>query len=490
MKLRFPIYAKLLFWFFINLVALAVAGWLVLRGQLRFSLFTESSVTARVEQIAAQLVKELPLLPGPKWGELSQQYSERYGVEFYTCDIQGHLLSGPIKQIPPEVHQRINPGARRGSAGRPPGPPGRPPRDDGPPPFDDGPNRPPFPRPEVPPAGPARFIAETFAPHMYWVGIRIDKLRNEQAGYVVTASNSPTGNGLYIDVKPFIWAGLGVLALTAIIWLPFVRSLTRSVRKMRDATGKLAEGDFSARVQTQRRDELGELGEGIDRMAVRLKGYVEGQKRFLSDVAHELCAPSARLQMSVSILEQRAPETERERLADVREEVEHMSSLINELLQFSKANITNNPVAIQPINIRAIAEKSAHREAGEITLNIPENTTALADPDLLQRALCNLIRNAIRYAGHAGPITLSAQTDGDKTHLTIEDQGPGIPEAALPKIFDPFYRIDEARTRESGGVGLGLAIVKTCIESCQGTITAINRKPRGLSITITLQSAT
>ena len=501
MKTRFPIYAKLLFWFFVNLIALATAGWLVLRGQLRFSLFSEHSVTDRVERVASELVKELPLLPSPKWTAILQQYSERYGVDFFCYDVQGRMLGGPARLIPPDVHQRVVQGGRRGSQGRPPGPPGppgpprRPPRDDSPfderegppPPRDDEPGHPPLPHLAERPEPAARFVIQTSSPHMYWVGIRIEDLHAEAPGYIIAGSGSPTGNGLYLDVKPFVWAGVGMLALSALIWLPFVRSLTRSVRAMRNATGKISEGDFTARVEGERRDELGELGDGINRMAVRLKGYVEGQKRFLGDVAHELCAPTARLQMSVAILEQRAPESERERLHDVREEVEHMSALVNELLQFSKASISSKTVTLQPVDVRSVAEKAIHREAGDITLAVAENTLALADPDLLQRALGNLIRNAIRYAGHAGPITISAQEDRDEVRITIDDAGPGIPAESLTKIFDPFYRLDVARARESGGVGLGLAIVKTCVESCEGTIAATNRSPSGLSVTITLK---
>ena len=492
MKARLPIYAKILFWFFINLAVLGTAGWFVLRGKLRFSIFSESSVTERVAQVTDRLVKELPLQPGPQWTVITNKFSVQHDVVFYCYDDMGRLLAGPQKAIPPEIHSRIS---RRGPEGRPvdrPGAgPGRPPRDDGPPPDDERPPGGPLPRLLGRPAPVSRFVAETSDPHTYWVGIRVEALRDGvEPGYIVVSSTSPTGNGLYLDVKPFVWAGAGVLMLSALIWFPFVRGITRSVKEMRDATGRLAEGDFAARVDDNRRDELGELGDGINRMAVRLKGYVEGQKRFLSDVAHELCAPTARLQMSLGILEQRAPESEHERLADVREEVEHMSKLVHELLQFSKASIGSKKVALQPVDVRAIAEQAIHREAGDtsqITLAIGQNELALADPDLLQRALGNLIRNAIRHAGHAGPIVVSSKSEGDRICIAVSDEGPGIPETEMPRIFDPFYRIDEARTCETGGVGLGLAIVKTCIEACLGTVSAANHQPKGFRVTISLQ---
>jgi two-component system sensor histidine kinase CpxA len=113
----------------------------------------------------------------------------------------------------------------------------------------------------------------------------------------------------------------------------------------------------------------------------------------------------------------------------------------------------------------------------------------LGDPDLLLRSISNLIRNAIRYAGEAGPITIRAEHGPGFVKLILEDCGPGIPEAALAQVFDPFYRADPSRSRETGGVGLGMAIVKTCVESCSGTVSCRNRTPSGLEVTLTLKAA-
>jgi two-component system sensor histidine kinase CpxA len=109
------------------------------------------------------------------------------------------------------------------------------------------------------------------------------------------------------------------------------------------------------------------------------------------------------------------------------------------------------------------------------------------DTELLTRALSNLLRNAVRYAGEAGPITVSAQREQDEVKIIVADRGPGVPAHDLPRIFDPFYRADASRDRETGGVGLGLAIVKTCIESCGGAVSCRNLEPAGLEVTIRLQ---
>ena len=112
----------------------------------------------------------------------------------------------------------------------------------------------------------------------------------------------------------------------------------------------------------------------------------------------------------------------------------------------------------------------------------------IADPELLVRALANIIRNAVKYAGDAGPIQVSAKRKENKTEIEIRDSGPGVPDDLLEQLFEPFFRPQPSRDRGSGGVGLGLAIVKTCIETCKGTVYARNLKPKGFAVTITLPS--
>ena len=123
-------------------------------------------------------------------------------------------------------------------------------------------------------------------------------------------------------------------------------------------------------------------------------------------------------------------------------------------------------------------------------VEIPEVLQVNADPGLLLRALSNLVRNACRYAGHAGPVRiLAVQEEAGRVRMAVEDCGPGIPAGAMDKIFDPFYRPDLSRDRDTGGFGLGLAIVKTCVESCGGTVACQNRIPTGLRVEILLRNA-
>ena len=102
--------------------------------------------------------------------------------------------------------------------------------------------------------------------------------------------------------------------------------------------------------------------------------------------------------------------------------------------------------------------------------------------------MSNLVRNAVRYAGADGPITISAACDGDSAVIKVVDSGPGLPPEELDRVFTPFYRLDASRTRETGGAGLGLAIVKSCVESSGGTVQCRNREPHGLEVEIRLKA--
>jgi two-component system sensor histidine kinase CpxA len=261
---------------------------------------------------------------------------------------------------------------------------------------------------------------------------------------------------------------------------------------MMQTTRQIADGRLDVRVNLQRHDELGALGESIDQMAARLSGLVAGQKRFLGDIAHELCSPLARLQMALGILEQRATPDQAAYVKSAREKAEQIAALVGELLSFSKASFGASAVSLRAVSIAEVAAEAVRRErveGSEIRVEVADDLLVSAEPDLLTRALANVLRNAIRHAGDSGPITLTASRSGEEIAIAVADSGPGVPEDELPRIFDAFYRLDASRTRDTGGTGLGLAIVKTCVESCCGTVTARNREPHGLEVQITLLAA-
>jgi two-component system, OmpR family, sensor histidine kinase CpxA len=372
-------------------------------------------------------------------------------------------------------------------------PPGRPegPLRDGD--FREGPdfrgNRPPPGRPRVRDT----MMVRTTDPKRYWIGARTGVIERPGSlptpATILLVADSLRAGGLFVDFTPFLWVGGGAALFSVLFWLPLVRGITRSLAQMNRATTEMAEGKFDARVNDRRRDELGSLGAAINRMASRLAGFITGQKRFLGDIAHELCTPIARMQMAVGILEERAGPKDKQYVEDMREEVQHMSSLVNELLSFSKASLGATNIQLQSAGLRALVDKAVKRESrdgADLRNEVPEALVATVDPELIVRAVSNLLRNAVRYAGDAGPITISGEALENEVELTVRDGGPGVPESELPRLFDPFYRVDTSRARETGGIGLGLSIVKTCVETCHGSILCRNRDQGGFEAILRL----
>lgn len=491
MKLRFPLYAKILFWFFLNVVFLCAVFFVVARGQFHFGLDALISGPAggRLQTVTQLIAGELRDRPQKDWNAVLQRFTEAYKVRFRIFRNDGQQLAGEPVTLPPEVRARMN--ERHGPT---PPPPRHEPDSEQftPPPRDDlhGPERHDRPSPKI--------MVHSSSPGRYWVLIHFfvpstDEPARPMPILLIAESESPSGGGLFFDLRSWAVGGVAVVLVSVLFWLPLVRGITGSISRMTRATEQIAEGRFDVRTQVRRQDELGSLSEAINRMAERLSGFVAGQKRFLGDIAHELCSPIARIQVALGILEQRADEKQKAYLADLAEEVEEMSGLVNELLSFSKASLGSAQIKLQPVTLRALVEKAIDREAGDnaprMKIEIADDLRVMAEPELLLRAIANILRNAVRHAGQAGPVMISAASDANKVTLIIEDCGPGVPPEAIEKVFDPFYRVDASRARDTGGVGLGLAIVKTCVEGCGGTVRCENRQPHGLRVLMGLNAA-
>ncbi len=463
MARRFPLYTKILLWFFLNLMLLVAACFVLFRGQFRLGLdwLLSGPANDRIETVSDLILGELALQPQTGWNAVLTRYDNAYQdrVRFFVFRDLETQMAGEAIQLPTEVRVRLG----------------------GPPP---GPMRSPHPK----------LIVHTDEPSRYWVLVRASVREPKPAGpmtaTLVIMTSSLSGGGLLFDVKPWIAVGLGTLVFSVLFWLPLLRGINRSIAQLTQATRQIAEGRFEVRVNERRRDELGELGRAVNQMAVRVAGLVAGQKRFLGDVAHELCSPLAKLRLALGILEQRTEGQQRGYINTAEEKAEQMAELVNELLSFSKTALGASTVQLDNVSVREVADKAIHREASEgtdIQVDMPaDGLWVIAEPELLARAVSNLVRNAIRYASRDGPITIAARREYGDVLLTVSDCGPGVPESELAQVFDPFYRVDNSRDRTTGGVGLGLAIVKTCVETCQGTVRCRNRQPKGLEVTLRL----
>jgi len=481
--MRLPLYGKILAWFFLNLVVVAGVFALLLDAQFHFDLdwLFAAGARDRLEAVRDLIVGELESSPPDDWPQVLQRYSEAHRVKFALFDDEALPLVGEVRELPETVRTRM---LERATFKRTPRPgeatPAATPRAS-------EPNR-------RWPRLPLRALMRTTGPTYYWL-LASARLDNPLAGgplrvVLVARSDTLSAGGMIWNPKPWIQVGIGVFVFSLLFWLPLVRGITRTIARMMHATRQIAAGRFDVRVNLRRRDEIGSLAESIDQMAARLDGLVTGQKRFLGDIAHELCAPLAKMQMSLGILEQRVTGEDAAFVRSASEKAAQIAALVGELLSFSKASFGASSVQLKPVNVAEVAAEVVRREeapADAITVSIAADLTVSADRELLTRAFSNLVRNARQHA--ATPVAISATRAGDEVTISVADEGPGVPEAELPRIFDAFYRLDPSRTRDTGGAGLGLAIVKTCIESCCGTVVARNREPRGLEVLVTLQTA-
>jgi two-component system sensor histidine kinase CpxA len=306
---------------------------------------------------------------------------------------------------------------------------------------------------------------------------------------LLAVSDSITGNGFFFDPLPWMIVALLMVVLSLLLWVPLIRSITRPVTRMTRAAESIALGNFDVHMAEPRADEIGRLAGAINHMTSRLKGFVNGQKRFLGDIAHELTSPMARIQVGLGILEQKAGPESREQVADVMADVDHMSNLVGELLSFSRAGMNPEKMRLAATRLLPLVQQVVQREGGkhaQIHINIDKALSVLAVPELLSRALANIVRNAVVYAGDRGPIRIDAERVRDTATIRVTDPGPGVPEEFMAQLFEPFFRPEPSRDRDSGGVGLGLAIVKTCIDACKGSVSARNLKPGGFEVSVML----
>jgi two-component system sensor histidine kinase CpxA len=378
LKARVPLFTRILFLAFLNLCLLAAAMAVIARVQFRLDArsFLLAPAQDRIVAVAHGLSLELEEAAPPAWESVLSRYSQTYGAGFHLFDEFGDKLAGPDLHLPREVAARIPKRERRRDGQPPPPRRDRPPRDES---GQGGGGA----RPPAPPL----FLLATSDPTRYWAGVRIllqqHPDENPKPGTLIVTSPSAFDNQLFFDYRQLITVGLAVVLVSV-------------------AAGRIAEGQFETQIARQRRDEIGQLGDAINRMASRLSGFVNGQKRFLSGIAHELCTPIATIQFGMANLERQVSEQQRAAVASLQEEVQHMSTLVNELLSFTRAGMQAGPVKLSSVNVAATVARVLDREAPSpphpIEVSVDEHLSVLADADHLFRSLSNVVRNAVRYA--------------------------------------------------------------------------------------------
>jgi len=471
MHVRFPLYGKVLFWFFLNMLLVAALAYGFVRMQFRVGMewLLAGAAEQRLEAMGETITAALRERTSARWDELMERNRAAHGggVTFAIFRNDARQIAGPAIQPPAELLEKLR--DRRG----PPNPRG--------------------PAAAQPPP-PARlsFFVRAGEPAKYYAGLHIGVTHDDPADprpvTLLIAADSITGGGLFFDPLPWLALIAAALVLSALVWLPIVGGITRAVRRVNSAARSIAEGRFDVRVPAERRDELGELGGSVNTMAAQLGELVEHQRRLTADVAHELCSPIARMQRALGVVEQRAAPEQAGYLEKLDRELQHMARLVEEVMSFTKASALPALAEPEEFALADLVGEIIAREAAEarVEVRVPADIRVRTIREALDRALSNVLRNAVRYAAHAGPIEVRAEGAHDATTIIVRDHGPGVPADALGKIFEPFFRPEAARQRTTGGAGLGLAIVKRCAEACGGTVAATNCDPSGLQVKISL----
>ncbi len=292
------------------------------------------------------------------------------------------------------------------------------------------------------------------------------------------------------------WQLLLLLIISALICFVLARSLTAPIGRLRQATRKFAAGDLSIRIggQIKGSQELAGLAHDFDDMATKIEDLVAGQKQLLRDISHELRSPLARLGVALELARQQGkPETQAKALERIECEAERMNEMIGQLLSLTRLESGAAQYKFELFDLSGLLDRlvqdasyEAQKHNCRVELDAPDQVLLNGSEDLLAHAIENVIRNAVKYSAEQGVVRVSLRQQDAVVHISVDDQGPGVPEDSLDKLFEPFYRVADARDRQSGGTGIGLAIAKRAVVLHRGRIKAENHESGGLSVSMEL----
>jgi signal transduction histidine kinase len=294
---------------------------------------------------------------------------------------------------------------------------------------------------------------------------------------------------------PLVVSGViaGLLSLGMIQLL--ARGMTSPLRDMASATRAMARGEYDRRVVDSSRDEVGELARAFNRMAAELAEVDRMRKDLIANVSHELRTPLTALQATLENLVDGVVPADQATLQAMHSQTQRLSRLVEQLLDLSQLESGAVPLDLQPFAVKPMLEQTVREsklvpERGhrtEIHLVVePTDLVIVGDPERVHQVVTNIVQNALRHSPPDGSIDVVARSNGDGVRIEISDEGPGIPAEEAGRVFERFYRSDQARTSRDGGSGLGLAIAKWIVDMHGGDIRAEPRTPRGCRMVVSL----
>ena len=295
------------------------------------------------------------------------------------------------------------------------------------------------------------------------------------------------------ELRRYLPYYLLILAAIALLCWILAVQIGSPLKTLAQAVDRFGAGDLSIRVHSKRKDEIGGVSRAFDRMAERIGTLLTSERRLLQDISHELRTPLARLSFAAELA--RTAQDREAAVARMKKEIDRLTDLVGALLQVTRAE--SDPLAATPENVRLdevldeVVEDcrvEADARGCRIELKAGSGPVMRGHRELLRRAIENVVRNSIRYTPGGSAVEVSLDTSKDAARISVRDYGPGVPDEVLPRIFQPFFRVDDSRDSATGGMGLGLAIARRAIGLHHGQLWAQNAKP-GLMVWIELPLA-
>lgn len=315
---------------------------------------------------------------------------------------------------------------------------------------------------------------------------------------------APVREGLPPEAQRFLRGQVRVLAvsLAAALLLAtglgyaLARHLSQPVRRLEDTVRDLSRGHYERRAVISSRDEIGRLGDHVNRLAQTLEQHRDARRRWVADIAHELRTPVAVLKGEIEALADGLRPPDEKTFSSLGEEIDHLSVLVNDLQSLALADAGALSLRKQPVLLAdvlrqvcdTLRERMAERKI-EVELDLPEAFRLEADPHRLRQLFHNLVENCARYVSPGGRVRIRLARGARTASVTVEDSGPGVDRERLPRLFERFYRLEQGRSRAGGGSGLGLSICRSIVEAHGGTIRAESSALGGLAIHVELPDA-
>jgi signal transduction histidine kinase len=312
---------------------------------------------------------------------------------------------------------------------------------------------------------------------------------------VIAAAVGATVFVFWVGIKLGIWPSVsGIIA--AIVALGLVKflahGLTTPLREMADATDAMARGDYRRRVTATSRDEVGELARAFNKMAGELAETDRVRRDLVANVSHELRTPITALQAGLENIVDGVTEPDPETLRTMLAQVERLGRLVSQLLDLSRLESGAVPLErdrfdVEPLLAHAVRESQLHEPNVDVSVVVEQpGLTADGDRERMHQVVANLLENAVRFTPRGGAVEVRATRTPSGVRIAVSDEGPGIPDDDVDRVFERFYRSDQARSSNNGGAGLGLAIAHWIVDLHGGEIHPERRDPRGCRMVVTL----